>query len=669
LFASAVLLCACGGGEKRDLTFEIAAEIAPDSMACEGSLADQLAPCTSVQVFRVDEEGRRVPVQLFRLETEDGAEPVGAYKLRFESRDIGFDADGLSPEETVDLEIRVFGDDGRPLYGASLEDVRLSAAEPLRVRLYPFRRWACPGPLGGGGSPEPRALHAAVPLPDGDVLIFGGVTGTDVDPASVRERARVGALLQRSIELYDASSHRFERVSGEGPDGQPGFGRVLFGHRYVGAEMGPEGNLRHRIRIVGGWTLPPASAGTTALRFDNTGTLGGPFGSPVAPSDEVEVGDPVDLLFDPEALTVTFEDATSGVVPRGAAVRMSPFLGPGEPDDTSLVLVGLGPSGADWVPSPQFYLAERGGETRPVRDLITPRLGATVRPLPEALGGFLIWGGNAGHEAGTLAATAGEIQLEDETGGGTAVAAVDGLPPATAFHTMTRLGRDDLFLVAGGYRVADDGFIYFDPSPTPLSALQITDGPTVVARRIEAAGYTPTIFHTATETEDLGLVLVGGAHVDAGNRLAPLPQAGAVDGSFAWAPITHRSASGEPTPSPLGVPRWGHTTTALSGHRLLVVGGFGRDEGSDTVNALRALSRAELLYTQAAPAPLLTGQCGEDDLAPPDAGALGPMDAGLPPRLDGGAPATPDAGPPDAGPADGGAGDAGPAADAGLDGG
>lgn len=621
-----------GGGERRQLSFEIAAELANGSGACEGSLTEQLSPCTTVEVFRLGEDGSRVPVRSRRLEPEEGSEPTGAFKLRFDSRDIAFDVEELTVEDVVDLEIQVFADDGRPLYGATVEGVHLLAGEPIRVRLYPFRRWACPG----GGVPAPRALHAAVPLPGGDVLIFGGVSGRNVDPASVVDRSRTGALLQRAIELYDARSHRFVAVSGDGPDGQPGFGRVLFDALYLGSASGPDDHRVHRVRVTGGFQLRADSGATTALRFDNTGVLGGPLGSPLAPSEDMEVGDAVDLLFDEDARTVTFEAVDEASVPSGALVERSGFLGLGASDDPALVLFGMAREG--WAPASEFHLIERSGDRRPARPLVTPRLGATPMVLPREYEGFLIWGGNV--EDGGRAESVGELQFVDEGRAARAIPASAGGPIATSFHTITRLGRDDLFLVAGGYQIDGEGVIGGAAPAEPLLAVQVVPGPDIELRRVAAEGYTPSILHTASEIDGLGVLLVGGAHRADGNRLAPQAQVGVVDGRFAFSPLS----ADEPGRGRLSIARWGHTATALPGHRVLVIGGFGRDPEGDGANALRALERPELLYVRPAPPPLAAGQCGRDVVEPPDASAP-KLDGGLPPPI-GSDPAVSDAGVP-----------------------
>ncbi|MCZ7683145.1 MAG: hypothetical protein M5U28_31800 [Sandaracinaceae bacterium] len=88
--------------------------------------------------------------------------------------------------------------------------MRLDQRE-IRARLYPLRAWACPGWRADNAELAPRALHEAVGLPNGDVLLLGGVTGTDIDPAGAGRPGRVGALLQQVVEVYDADEHRFYR--------------------------------------------------------------------------------------------------------------------------------------------------------------------------------------------------------------------------------------------------------------------------------------------------------------------------------------------------------------------------------------------------------------------------------------------------------------------------
>jgi len=169
----------------------------------------------------------------------------------------------VAEDQQIDVQVFVYENDGAARYGALLEDVELGGGEVI-VRLYPFQQWACPGT-----GAAPRALHSAVAINPWQVLIFGGVSGTDLDPASARDpRAHGGALPVDTIELYDGRAHRFTNLPITSFDGATSFRRVLFDAVLVGAEPSSADPLRsvYRVRVIGGFTGP---AGSPLLHFDN----------------------------------------------------------------------------------------------------------------------------------------------------------------------------------------------------------------------------------------------------------------------------------------------------------------------------------------------------------------------------------------------------------------
>ena len=635
LLACLALLGGCdGGGRESRLRIEIAAP--SGGSGCDVSVAMEPALCSEVEVYATTAGGARVLVPLLRSDADHGDGVVGNAKLRFEGRNLRFDLDTRALGEMpgpFTLEIRVFAS-LLPAYGATVEGVTFEESE-IRVRLYPFREWACPH-ADGEADPRPRALHAAVPLEDGNVLIFGGVTGQDIDPASVRDRARKGAAHERSVQLYDAKQHRFLTVNATDIDGAAGFGRVLFDTQRL-EPQDRDGRRVYRIRVIGGFELPGAEVTLPVVRFDNTGTTAA-FGAPVVPAEGAAAGRTVDLIFDPANLSLTVEDAEPSLsVPRGAYIRISDFNGDGAVTDAAVVLIGLGPIGGGmWEPPGQQYFVLRDESAADIQPLAQVRLGATVHAIDD--GTFLVWGGNVAHGAVSSDVSAGEIigRGIDATlvaGGGTR-------PSSTALHTATRVvgepGQTRLLLV-GGYGIANDGTIFSDSPTLPINYLEVDATGTIEARPVASAGYVNSIFHAATNLRALsGVFVTGGASVESGNRLAPQDQSGYVTAAYqGW--------------DALALGRWGHTMTELSGHRILVVGGFVRDTDSATANALQATGLAEMLYYERAPESLLVGGC-TDQMDPIDSGLI-EGDAGLPPRLDAG---PPDAGPPDAGDVDAG---------------
>ncbi len=606
-----MVLAACdGGGRTALLSFELSA---PSEGGCsvDTTPLEAEAPCTLVRAFRRRADGRLDPLRLYRGDAPN--EGDGALELRFDTRRITFDT-SVAEGEALDLEIAVYVDrPWEPAYGATVENVRFDEGT-VRVRLHPYRRWACPGRVVDPDARlEPRALHRAVRLGDGDVLLLGGVTGEGIDPAGAGRPGRVNALLQSAIEVFVDDEHRFRRV--EVVDGS--FARVLFDAYYVGRD--PDG--RHRIRALGGLQAAAGREGSAVLSFDNSGLLA-PLGAPFTPTDAAEAAPTVDLLYDPQRLALEVVappvDLTGST--RGAAVTVSDAL----QGDGRVVLMGLTFTGGGWLPASSYF----GVGLAAGAPLSHPRLGASVTPLPT-LGEFLVWGGNLSATPMVMEGAGERIGLSGTT---TPVAAVDGRPMPVAFHSATPLDERTV-LLAGGLAVEATGLLRATPAVDPLVALELDALGGLSPVDVAEAGYAPTILHTATRVPDLGVVLIGGATVRDGDRLTPVPTVGHV-GEAAGA-LAYDGALQD-----LSQPRFGHSATLLSGRRLLVVGGFGRDTAG-----LQTLSEAELMLLATPPHPGIgDGQC-VDQAELPDAGSVdadaGAADAGALPDAGVGADAGP----------------------------
>ncbi len=604
------------------LTFEVAAP--PGD--CTGMTLPSLgsdAPCTVLRVSRRLPSGDLEPVPLFRADADHTQDSAGSYELRFNGLDVSFDA-RLAAGEAHDLEIAVYtGDPWTPSYGAHLENVRLDQAS-VRVRLYPFRQWACPG-WRVMGTLAPRALHEAVALSNGDVLLLGGVTGDAIDPASAGrdDPSHPGAILQPIVEAYDSDEHRFYPVTMQ--DGAV-FARVLFGAIYVGEESPGQ----HRIRVIGGLTLPDDRLGTPVLGFDNSGVLT-TLGAPYHPSAAAEPAQPVDLIYDSEQHTLRV--TAPAVVPTGTTEAAAIVVSSPRSDGSRAILLGLAPRGSEWEPPTEYYPTSPTG----ARSLAHQRLGATVDAMP-ILDRFLVWGGDLSTTPAVLE-NAGELLQPTDPASATPISAVGGLlPPPAAFHSTTRIG-EDVLVVAGGLTI-DLGGTLGSVAPTgddALFALQVGSAGTVTRLPVvvpAGMSYVPTILHTATYVPGFGVVLVGGARVAAGDRLQPTATAARVMGGVGTFELDDALQD-------VTTARFGHAATLLPGKRLLVTGGLTR-EGAST--ALRAIAAPELIYLGREPYPSIRDVECVDQAALPDGG----VDAGPPPDggpvPDGGT--VPDAAPP-----------------------
>lgn len=639
-----VLLTACGGGRSARLEIELAPTFAAGSaMGDRQCRADARASlprtvdCVRVSVCRRDGDECR-PVRVLRASDDHGAARTTELRFSREAADnqIQFDVE-LAPDAEHELELLAYAEDGTPYARGRVEGIR-AGQSLLRVRLEPYGEWACAGPRDDGSAPLARALHQAVALPNGDVLLIGGVTGESVQALSVEG----GALLQRAVEVYDASDARFHEIAVADLDDAPGIGAVFHRARYLETT---EGGL-YRVRMIGGFTAREQPG----ARFDALQGLT-EYSSPLLPGARAEVRDSIDLLYDPStrALDVALVDP--------GAVRRAGMNAVSEPDAEGLVVVALGlldGGGSALRPAPmvsgQWYSLP--GVVMPgvvASNMLAPRFGHTASRLSEAT--VLVWGGNVTLTTiEDVAMRAGELL---GAGAGAVPAGLSALPPATAFHTATPI--EGGVLIAGGMEIAPvaamSGGVSTTASTQPLTVIALDTASRVFGTPVAVDPTTwPTpSLHAATELPDGSVLVTGGA-------VRRMP-AGTPSPSHLWASDAvlrvSRDATGvysaEVLASMIG-PRWGHAVARLPGDRVLVTGGFAREAGT-----LRAISAAETLLL-ATPPPPISG-CGQDTDA--DGGAT-MRDAGAR-RIDASAP--PDAAPP----ADAAGADAAmPATDAGL---
>jgi hypothetical protein len=630
---AACAITACSGGSSARLEIEIAPSPEPDGTddgACDAITAS-LPPaidCVTVTVCRRTATGCE-PVRVLRPEDEHGS--ATATEIRFSSDTeptIRFDV-ALAANELHTLELRAYAA-GEPYARGVVERVTTGTAT-LRVRLEPYARWACAGPVDAAVAPAARALHAAVALPNGEVMLLGGVSGESVAATSVTE----GAPLERTIEIYDSAAARFVAVAATDTDGQPGFGAVF--HRAFFVDEADGG--RFVVRVVGGFSTRDAAPGA---RFDSIQGLT-QFSSPLLPGARADVRDSVDIVYDPATRTAEIRSIEPGRFPRAGFDAVS------EPDATGIGIVALGlrtSGGMDARPVPLlagtwYTLSASGMAGATSMMLATPRFGASASSLGG--GAALIWGGNVSEpDAASVSAHAGEI-LGGPVSGRSILGGAEGMPSPTAFHTATPIRGG--ILLAGGLEIAPiaglSGGISTTTAITPLSVVRADATRGVVGEAIafEASLWPTPILHAATAMPDGSVILIGGA----------LRMPGVPSESQLWASraaIRVREDDGVYTVQalpPLIVPRWGAAAAPLPGDRVLVTGGFVR-EGS----TLRAHSSGEVLRLD--PPPSRISSCGTVAEVDAGAGDAGRRDGSMP-SIDDGGPIEPDAGPvePDAG--------------------
>lgn len=645
------LLAACGDDESTaSLVFELAparADVGTDG--CSASPTVEPAPLPDavdhvwVSICRYGGVGCEA-VPLVATDGDHGAATPDLLIPLDASR--AFEVDGKlgSGEHRVEV-VACVGTE--PFARGVADGVRLGSGS-ARVRLYRFGQSSCAGPRRAGNDvamPAARALHESVALPNGDVLVFGGITG-DAPPVPSGPVGMVswqGAPLQRSVEVYRPSEERFLDVGGDD------FGRVMFAARLL-STTSPDGPFR--IRVVGGFEVEGDAA---AIRFD--ASQGRTFyGAPLLPSANAMVADSVDLVYDPDGPSLAVEPAAIPGNPRAGANRVGQFA----PDVPAAVVLGItdmetgtadsprpGVSGAYW------WLGQDGMRQGAAETLLASRFGHTVSTVPIA-GGALVWGGNvAESDPAVVQTNAGELLRPGSastavTGGGLSM-----LPEPVALHTATAVMETSV-IIAGGLRVGCSGATcmgrgfstnYASPS---LSVFRYEAGGFVPVPVDVATPFEPSFLHAAVPLTSAGranaAVLLGGATATAGSRMVPSDQivrvASTDVGRFGTTPL------GDVPPDGLLHARWGHSAVSLGEERLLVTGGI----HIDADGRLATLGQAEVVSYGAPPSPNPCAGASAMDGGPGfDAGR---SDSG--PGFDSGPPA--DAGTPaaDSGGADGG---------------
>ncbi len=650
LLSALFAVSGCGDDSKfATLSVELAAV---SSAGCEAAPEEDLPPTVVCFAFELCRRTSTTcePVALLRTGADHAA--AGVRVLRLERSSV-FSFDTRASGGALELSVTAYQEDGAVFATGTTRDITMG--EQVRVRLERVAgtdgpQWSC-APGTTAGASLPRALHAATLLPGGQVLLYGGVFGTDVDLNGVGVPTARGATLQPGIEVYDPILQRIMPVTRKGSFDWKG--RVLFASRLLpGPAAGP-----YVIALYGGY-----EADDRAALFLDANQSANATGTPIVPAENVQPGVPLLLTYDPRTRSVAIEanplDSPDAINTGFLAVSENA----GTHDEAVLVLGAgaftvappAGPTATFAAVGRAFWLDDSGQVATGVAStaLATRRMGATVTAVDGTTA--LLWGGSV-DEADDVAARAAAGEVLTRGGGSRALqggttldcvgaypppppAVATDLPEPTVFHTATLLAPRQVLIAGGllvGGRDCNLGITTLYPPHRPLTVVSLDPlGVATAAAVTLPMNFVPTIFHTATATAG-GVVLVGGAGPVAGLRLASVAQVGLVEadgmGGQVFTPL-----------APLRAARWGHAATLLPGRRLLVTGGFETDA---TTRRAHALAWSEVLPLAPAGPPRL--ECTDEPFAAVDAGA-GAGDGG---RRDAGAT--------DGGDADAGAVDAG----------
>ena len=598
-----LLFSACGGGNNANFAVELAAfEGNPDCTVASVSFPAD-ASCLALRAYALEDGVRAEPVGLLRPGTSRGAPRVAEVRFAYDARDFVVDVD--TEATSYELESVLYsGVTGEPFARGAMPGWDLNDRKVQnRLRLARFEQWSCAGPS-TGSSPEalPRALHAAIALPTGDVLVIGGVKADEVDPVGFAG----GASLRREVELYSVTRGRFVTLDATDLAGDAGFGRVFFSAQRVSDTV----SRTVRLRVYGGFE---AAGDALAVRFDSQQARGF-YHSPVLISSDAAAAPPVELVLDLDALTMRV-NALAGVPSQLSGSTVSAEIPAVSSRWASLVEVsGLQTSAPATCPTANLAggVGLNAGAAVDVVALSERRFGAALSRAGTSSDDVLVIGGNV-QAADAAALDSTLIERVDVASSTSALVTPDvgaALLEPLAFATATPLS-DTQVVLAGGMAVAEQSACS-DLHPVvlnsvPTNALLVGSVGSAATIDFElpsnAAAFESTIFHSATPYNG-GVMIVGGAQTQT------MMSGMTVVVSHLWATDQVGRVADDGTGvaytelAPLTEARWGHAAALLPGGQLLITGGLSRD-----ANGLSARSRAEIYDLTDVPEPLGADSC------------------------------------------------------------
>ncbi len=449
----------------------------------------------------------------------------------------------------------------------ALLGVPLTAKKLPDLRLYPDERFRCVNqPLS-----RPRAFHTATLLPNGQVLVVGGLTPSP--DATVESFGLPPLYITADAEIYDPSTGSFVAVVEHDAPVPRAFHNAAF--------VGATDDGRYQVLLVGGATadaMQPAfsmntgaAPGTRIVPFDTSSTLINPLPVSAAPTE-----------------LLTYNPADHSVV-RTQMVGFTPGTYQGAASFADGIAVA---GGLDWKGQPLQAMIPALKRDEVSRALETPRgvastvmrMGATMTALTDDTG--LVWGGQI-----TPTDAAGEYVTGLAAKGAVKSTAVTlATAPPTEFHSATPLpadaGPNRTIVVTGGFIATTMQQALQPPAPSQAARLlTVTPTGTVTQTTPMLSGYVldpsctnPMRYQPAgwQSAVDLGrgrLLIAGGAPTvtgscndcdDGGNDY----RCATSQASLFTAPSTL-----SPALERLQIARYGHTATLLADGNVLVVGG------------------------------------------------------------------------------------------------
>ncbi len=476
----------------------------------------------------------------------------------------------IAPGDSIPRRVAVGSLLGVPLTSRSIAD----------LRLYPDERFRCLDQALN----RPRAFHTATLLPNGEVLVVGGLTPTP--DASDETFGAPPVFITSEAEIYDPSTGQFIPVGEDDGPLPRAFHQAAF--------VGTTDDGKYQVLLVGGATADPtmpafgvntgAAPGTRLVPFDTSGTFPSPLAVSAAPAEL--------LVYNPVDRTAT-RTVMGGFTP-GAYQAAAPFA-------DGIAVAG----GIDWmgmplaatIPTITQLQVSRAFETPRSAMLGAARMGATMTALGDDTA--LVWGGQ-------IAPTdpAGEFATGLASGGAPALTSVTlATAPPTQFHTATLLPSDGTtsdrtIVVTGGFveTTMNMGQALQPPAPmaaarlltvtatgtvsqtTPVFSMYPLDSTCMMDGRYRPAGWESAV--------DLGrgrVLISGGAPTLLGSCNDCDDGGSDFRCATGQASLFTSPATLSPAKETLQIPRYGHTSTLLHDGNVLIIGGVTAAAGNPRI--------------------------------------------------------------------------------------
>ena len=394
-----------------------------------------------------------------------------------------------------------------------------------------------------GAMATSRAFHTATPLPNGEVLIIGGLTAEPPSGATGGDKLWATDL----VEVYDPRTGLFNKAAAGLSAGRAMHEVVLL----TRSGQGP-----YDLLLVGGVSSAPGSTAPVAA-------MGGPM--PVFPTTGTSTAPTVLLRYYPWTSPPQVQEMSGSPQLK---YRVLPTLATTSSGETAIIGGAQGQGSGTVYTVDDFELLPTAGSTTHsgTYPLIRGRVGAVAAPLSTTQ--LLLFGGNVKSAATSLVQEAAEtltLGSAPKAALTSVEAAALALVSPVAHATLSPYGKGQL-LLAGGLTV-EAGKATTVKAAKTLLRLSLVASKLRVSE-ITAGSFAGVAYHRATPLPGGDLLITGG--------MPSTCSAGAPCGSSA-AYNFHTATEGLRTEPAMAWPRMGHRATRMSDGAVLISGGLHHD--------------------------------------------------------------------------------------------